>query len=207
MLINTLKLGEPRFGDFMSYWRQHVEPREQSTIAAWTAEEARSHHVRHLEDLARMPFPYSSVKVAVIGLGPLGNNMDNPPIMFATMKDASLPAVVGYEGMHMMMSGRNGDWKKRRNATQAINLISARGGTAYDIEEALCLLMQSKLPATYGDSSVAASDAGDTPRRVLLRAMERDWDAYRANASINAADFAIDEAIRTFGSGGVAALP
>jgi hypothetical protein len=153
-------------------------------------------------------FPYSTVKVAVIALGPLGGNMQNPPIMFATMKDASLPAVVGYDGTHMMLSGHADDWKKRKKAAQAINLIYAHGGTSYDIEEALCLLMQAKLPAIYGmGADRSAADAGDTPRRVLLRAMERDWDRYRGDASINAVDFAIDETIRTFGTTGVATLP
>jgi hypothetical protein len=206
VLIDTLKQSEPHFHTFMTYWQQRIEPKEQATIAAWAAEEARSHHVQHLEALTRMRFPYSSVKVAVIALGPLGRNIENPPIMFATMKDASLPAVVGYEGTHMMMSGRSDDWKKRKDATRAISVISARGGTAYDIEEALCLLMQSKLPAAYGNAAYPANDAGDTPRRVLLRAMERDWDRYRADSSMTAADFAIDEAIRTFDSN-VAASP
>lgn len=205
VLVTTLRQGEPRFKSFMTYWQQHVEPVEQATIVAWKAEEAKSHNVERLEQLTRLRFPYASVKVAVIALGPLGKNMENPPIMFATMKDADLSAVVGYEGTHMMMNQRDGGWKKRRNAARAIDAISAHGGTSYDIEEALCLLMQSKLPASYGEGhQIAASDAGDTPRRVLLRAMERDWNRYRNDASMNAADFAIDETLRTFGAGNVA---
>jgi hypothetical protein len=208
VLLTTLKQGEAHFPTFMAYWRAHVEPKEQETIEAWKTEEASSHQVRRLEDLTRMRFPYASAKVAVIALGPLGHNLDNPPIMFATTKDASLAAVVGYEGMHMMMSSHGADWKQRKNANEAINLISARGGTSYDIEEALCLLMQTKLPASYGtDHDVPPNDAGDTPRRTLLRAMEHDWDRYRANTSMTAADFAIDETIRTFGTNGMAALP
>ncbi|AIF46625.1 hypothetical protein [Dyella japonica] len=203
VLITTLKQGEPHFQRFMAYWQQHVEPTEQATIQAWKTEEAKGRHVQRLEELTRMRFPYAAVKVAVIALGPPDRTIENPPIMFATMKDASLPAVVGYEGTHMMMSGRAADWKKRRNASKAIELISARGGTSYDIEEALCLLMQSKLPEAYA-AEVPASDAGDTPRRVLLRAMERDWSRYRADTSMNAADFAIAETIRTFGAGNVA---
>ena len=206
VLINTLKQSEPHFPNFMAYWRQHVEPTEQATIAAWKAEEAKTHHVDRLEQLTRMRFPYASVKVAVIALGPLGQNMESPPIIFATTKDADLSAVIGYEGTHMIMSSRADGWRKRHNATKAIDAISARGGTSYDIEEALCLLMQSKLPGSYGAGhDVSVSDSGDTPRRVLLRAMERDWDRYQANASMTAADFAIDETLRTFGSGNVAA--
>jgi hypothetical protein len=207
-LVAALKQGESHFPAFMAYWRRNVEPREQETIAAWKAEEAKARNVERLEGLTRLRFPYSTVKVAVIALGPLGGNMQNPPIMFATMKDASLPAVVGYDGTHMMLSGHADDWKKRHKASQAINLIYAHGGTAYDIEEALCLLMQAKLPATYGTGAgQSPADIGDTPRRVLLRAMERDWDRYRADPSMNATDFAIDETIRTFGATGVATLP
>jgi len=203
VLITTLKQGEPQFQRFMTYWQQHIEPTEQSTIQAWKTEEVKGHHVERLEELTRMRLPYASVMVAVIALGPPDRSIENPPIMFASMKDASLPAVVGYEGTHMLMSGRAGDWKKRQNATKAIELISAHGGTSYDIEEALCLLMQSKLPEAYG-AKVTARDTGDTPRRVLLRAMERDWGRYRADTAMNAADFAIDETIRTFGAGSVA---
>ena len=207
-IVAALKQGEAHFPAFMAYWQRNVEPKERETIAAWKAEEAKARNVERLEDLTRLRFPYSTVKVAVIALGPLGGNLQNPPIMFATMKDASLPAVVGYDGTHMMLSGHADDWKKRRNATQAINLIYAHGGTSYDIEEALCLLMQSKLPATYGlGAEHSPYDGGDTPRRVLLRAMERDWDHYRADTSMNAMDFAIDETLRTFGATGVAALP
>ncbi|MDR3447073.1 MULTISPECIES: hypothetical protein [unclassified Dyella] len=208
VLIDALKQGERHFPAFMAYWQQHVEPKEQATIATWRAEEASSRPVARLETLTRMRFPYPSVKVALIALGPLGTNMQNPPIMFATTKDASLPAVVGYEGTHMMMSGHGNDWKTRKDANHAIALISTRGGTAYDIEEALCLLIASKLATSYGAASaVPAHDEGDTPRRELLRAMERDWDSYHANTSTNAADFAIEETIRTFGSAGVAVTP
>ncbi|PXV53168.1 hypothetical protein SAMN04487785_12111 [Dyella jiangningensis] len=208
VLIDTLKQGEWHFPAFMTYWRQQMEPREQATIASWKAEEAKGRHVERLEALTRMRFSYASVKVAVIALGPLGTNMQNPPIMFATMQDANLPAVIGYEGTHMMMSAHNADWKRRKNASQAIALISARGGTAYDIEEALSLLMAAKLPASYDEASdLPSHDEGDTPRRELLRAMERDWDRYHANTSMTAADFAIDETLRTFGAGGVAKNP
>ena len=41
-------------------------------------------------------------------------------------------------------------------------------------------------------------------RHKWLRAMERDWDRYSANASMTEADFAIEETIRTFGTNGVA---
>jgi hypothetical protein len=207
-LVAALKQGEAHFPTFMAYWRREVEPREQETIAAWKIEETRSRNVARLEDLTRLRFPYATVKVAVIALGPLGGNLQNPPIMFATMKDASLPAVVGYDGTHMMLSGHADDWKKHKKAAQAITLIYAHGGTSYDIEEALCLLMQAKLPATYGaDADHSSVDSGDTPRRVLLRAMERDWDRYRGDTSMNAMDFAIDETIRTFGASGVATVP
>lgn len=207
-LVAALKQGEAHFPAFMAYWRREVEPREQETIAAWKIEEAKSRNVARLEDLTRLRFPYATVKVAVIALGPLGGNLQNPPIMFATMKDASLPAVVGYDGTHMMLSGHADDWKKHKKAAQAINLIYAHGGTSYDIEEALCLLMQAKLPATYGaGADHSPVDSGDTPRRVLLRAMERDWDRYRGDTAMNAMDFAIDETIRTFGAAGVATLP
>jgi hypothetical protein len=207
-LVAALKQGEAHFPTFLAYWQQHVEPREQQTITVWKAEEVKARHVERLEELTRLRFPYATVKVAVIALGPLGGNMQNPPIMFATMKDSSLPAVIGYDGTHMMLSGHADDWKQRKHAAQAINLIYAHGGTSYDIEEALCLLMQSKLPQAYGaGSDHSPSDVGDTARRMLLRAMEHDWDRYRSDASMNAMDFAIDETIRTFSASGVATLP
>ncbi|RDI97915.1 hypothetical protein DVT68_12505 [Dyella solisilvae] len=206
-LVRALKQGQSHYAAFETFWRNQISPKEQATIDAWRAQQAQGDVMERLEKLARMPFPYGSLRVAVIGLGPLGHSIQNPPTLFATLDGASLPSVVGYEGTRMMLDAKGGNWRQGANAARAIRLVTAHGGSDYDLEEAVCLLMQTKLTQAYGarpsrdDSALA-----NTPRLELLRAMERDWAQYEGASSLNVADFAVGEAIKTFGGEPVAEL-
>ena len=62
----------------------------------------------------------------------------------------SLARVIGHEGTHMIVGPKAADWENGKNADQARQLMSAHGGSDYDIEEALCLLMQAKLSTLSG---------------------------------------------------------
>jgi hypothetical protein len=79
--------------------------------------------------------------------------------------------------------------------------MKARGGSEYDVEEVMCLLMQVKLsqafdgtPANYSESSTLHASL----RRDLLARFERDWPEYRQSSKEDAADFVIREALETF---------
>jgi len=50
----------------------------------------------------------------------------------------------------MIVGPKAADWENGKNADQARQLMSAHGGSDYDIEEARCLLMQAKLSILSG---------------------------------------------------------
>jgi hypothetical protein len=106
----------------------------------------------------------------------------------------------------MMLGPKGADWKKRKNGDEAIRLMTANGGGDYDVEEALCLLMQAKLSIASGvtpsDYLSSTTYTEVTPRRKLLLTLERDWTTYLASSGTNIADFLIAETIKTFGKDG-----
>jgi hypothetical protein len=110
---------------------------------------------------------------------------------------------IGHEGTHMMLAQREQDWKKRKHGDEAVRLITANGGTDYDVEEALCLLMQAKLSIAYGATPKNYLSSEDfteaSPKRTLLLTLERDWPRYLASSDTNIADFLIAETIKAFG--------
>jgi hypothetical protein len=202
-LTVELQKGEPHYQAFFSFWKMQIGPKEEQTIAAWKKQEADWPPVVHLEQLERLKFPFSSVKVAMLSLDPQGSSMQGPPTIFTTTQVPSLAWAIGHEGTHMMLGPKGADWKNRKDAQQAIRLITANGGGEYDVEEALCLLMQAKLSIASGATPKGYLVSQDytrvSPRRTLLLTLERDWPSYQAASDINIADFLIAETIKTFG--------
>ena len=76
----------------------------------------------------------------------------------------------------MMLGPKAANWEKRRDADQAIHLMEANGGTDYDVEEALCLLLQAKISIEAGmtprDYLTSEHYTQGTPRRRLLVRLE-----------------------------------
>jgi hypothetical protein len=82
--------------------------------------------------------------------------------------------------------------------------MKSHGGTEYDIEEALCLLMQVKLSQQFAGTAAdyrASARLAPSPRRTLLIELENDWPSYASSGSGDAADFVIAETIKTFRCG------
>ena len=123
--------------------------------------------------------------------------------IFTGTKVPDLAWIVGHEGTHIVLGPKGANWTKRSAAAEAIRLMKLRGGTEYDIEEALCLFMQVRLSQEFGGTksdyqSSAHLDA--SPRKDLLIAIEHDWPNYERNSQQDAADFLIAETIKTFGA-------
>lgn len=201
-LNDLLERGETHYGKFYPYWKEYIALREDETIRAWKRQEAKWSPVPHLEQIERLNFPFESIRIKVIAPDPKGSSMQGPPTIFTTAQVPSLAWVIGHEGTHMMLGPRGADWKMRKNGDEAVRLITTNGGGAYDVEEALCLLMQAKLSIAAGEtpsdylSSTELTQTG--PRKTLLLAMERDWPAYVASSKDDIADFLIAETIKTF---------
>ena len=203
LLTQELQKGEPHYAPFFSFWQKRIAPTEEEAISTWRKQDAEWPPIAHLEQLERLKFPFSSIKIAAVALNPQANSMQGPPTIFTSIQVPSLAWTIGHEGTHMMLGPRGADWKKRKHGDEAIRLVIANGGSDYGVEEALCLLMQAKLSIAYGETPKDYLSSRDftepSSRRTLLLALERDWPSYLTSPDTNIADFLIAETIKTFG--------
>lgn len=204
LLTEMLQKGEPHYPAFLSFWQEHIAPSEERTITAWRKQGDDWSPVSHLEQMERLRFPFSSIKIDIFALDPQGSSMQGPPTIFTTTRVPSLAWAIGHEGTHMMLGPKGADWKKRKRADEAIRLMVASGGSDYDVEEALCLLMQAKMSIAFGATPKDYLSSKDftavSPRRTLLLALEHDWPSYLSSPDTNIADYLIAETIKTVGA-------
>jgi|HubBroStandDraft_1064217.scaffolds.fasta_scaffold403884_1 hypothetical protein len=102
----------------------------------------------------------------------------------------------------MMVGPRGANWTAHKSGDEAMRLMKANGGSDYDVEEALCLLMQAKMSIASGFTAkdFRSSDRlKPSPRKTLLVALENNWVSYTKSPNINAADWVITETLKTFG--------
>lgn len=204
-LTAMLQKAEPHYLAFLSFWQQRIAPSVNHTITTWQKERSEWDPISHLEQMEHLKFPFSSIRIVVLALNPQGSSMQGAhPTIFTTPEIPSLAWAIGHEGTHMILGPKGADWKNRKMANEAIRLMVAHGGSDYDIEEALCLLMQAKMSIASGvtpNSYLTSSDLTKaSPRRTLLLALEHDWPSYLSTQDTNSADWLISETIKTFGT-------
>ena len=201
-LSDMLKKAEPRYPAFYSFWEQRIGPNEDQTAKAWTKQDSEWNPVAHLEQMERLKFPFSSIKIDLLALDPQGSSMQGPPTIFTTLEVPSLAWAIGHEGTHMMVGPNAANWTARKRGDEAVRLMKANGGSDYDVEEALCLLMQAKMSIAFGATAkdLRSSDRlKPSPRKTLLTALENDWESYTKSPNLDAADWLIAETLQTFG--------
>jgi hypothetical protein len=200
-LSEMLKQAEPRYPAFYSFWQQHIGPAEDKTAQAWAKENEQWDPVKHLEEMERLKFPFSNIQIDLLALDPQGSSMQGPPTIFTTLEVPSLAWAIGHEGTHMMIGPAGANWRTRQNGDQAAQLMKENGGSDYDVEEALCLLMQAKMSIAFGATPadfISSDKLKTSPRKTLLVALENDWADYSKLANLNAADWLISETLKTF---------
>jgi hypothetical protein len=200
-LSDMLKKAEPRYPAFYSFWEQRIGPNEDQRAKAWAKQDSEWNPLAHLEQMERLKFPFSSIKIDLLALMPQASSMQGPPTIFTTLEVPSLAWAIGHEGTHMMVGPNGANWTARKGGDEAVRLMKAQGGSDYDVEEALCLLMQAKMSIAYGATAkdFRSSDGREpSPRTTLLTALENDWDSYTKSPNINAADWLIAETLKTF---------
>jgi len=202
-LTEIIKRGEPMYGAFEEFWKAKIAPEEDRQMAEWARQYAKWHPVERLQRLERIKFPFTSINMDVIALDPSGSSMqgEHPTIFTAYSSIPDVAWVIGHEGTHMMLGPKGAKWPQRPGAAEAIAVMKARGGSEYDIEEALCLLMQVKLSQSFGRTPpnyTGSGKLGASPRRDLLARLERDWTKYLKNSRVDVADFLIGEVLKTF---------
>jgi len=201
-LSDMLKKAEPRYPAFYSFWEQRIGPNEDQTAKAWAKQDSEWNPVAHLEKMERLKFPFSSIKIDLLALDPQGSSMQGPPTIFTTLEVPSLAWAIGHEGTHMMVGPNGANWTARKSGDEAVRLMKANGGSDYDVEEALCLLMQAKMSIAFGATTkdLRSSDRlRPSPRKTLLTALENDWESYTKSPNLDAADWLIAETLKTFG--------
>jgi hypothetical protein len=201
-LGDMLKRAEPTYPAFYSFWQQHVGPDEDKTASLWARQEVEWNPISHLEAMERLNFPFSSIQIDLLALDPQGSSMQGPPTIFTTLDVPSLAWAIGHEGTHMMVGPNGANWTARKGGDDAVRLMRAKGGSNYDVEEALCLLMQAKMSIASGATrkDLRTSDSlKPSPRKTLLIALENDWESYTKSQNINVADWLIAETLKTFG--------
>ena len=194
--------GASYFPAFQTYWNANILPREEQAIAAWGAQNAALPLFARLEAMTRLSFPFDAVDVKVMALDPSGSSMQGPPTIFTTTRLPGLAWVIGHEGGHMILGPKGANWEGRVRAAKAIAAVREAGGSSYDIEEAMTLHLQARMAIEAGlvpgDFRSSTNYKAEGPRRTLLLAIERDWGAYSASGTGDAADFMIDTALRVF---------
>jgi hypothetical protein len=200
-LKELLHQGEPHFPAFLAFWKAHIEPVEDSVVAQWRQEQRTWPPVAHLEAMERLNFPFKTMRIDVFALQDQGGSMQAPPTIFSTPAIPGLAWAIGHEGTHMILE-KTANWTNRPGGPEAVRLMTKAGGSEYAVEEALCLLMQAKMSIAAGETPpnfrTSTTIADNDPSKRLLIALERDWPAYLRNKKLNAADFLIEETIKTY---------
>jgi hypothetical protein len=201
LLKSMLRKAEPQFPAFMAYWKAHIAPAEDRAISAARREQRRWPVVAHLESMERLEFPFKTLRYDVFALETQGGSMQGPPTIYSTTDVPGLAWALGHEGTHMMLT-KGADYTHRPGGAEAVRLMTNAGGSEYAIQEALCLLMQAKMSIAAGDTRpdfrTSTTIANGNPSKKLLVALERDWLAYQREKKRNAADWLVQETIKTY---------
>jgi len=176
VLKSMLRKAEPQFPAFMTYWKAHIAPAEDRTIAAMRKEQRRWPPVTHLEAMERLKFPFKTMRIDMFALQDQGGSKQGPPTIYSTTTIPGLAWAIGHEGTHMMLE-KTADFTHRPGGAEAVRLMINAGGSEYFIEEALCLLMQAKMSIAAGDTRpdflTSKTLADGYPPKKLLIALER----------------------------------
>lgn len=205
-LNDIVHSGEVTYPRFQQLWAQAIAPVEQQQIEVWKQQLSECGPMDKLQELERLPFPFSKLDVAAIALHLAGSGNTYPAGVYTGLsKKPNLAWAIGHEATHLMVDRYAGhNWTAYPLANHAIELVKQNGGAASDIEESLSLFMQVKLSQTcgYTASSRRMSDnfPADEPTGAILRALESGWDDYQADPSEDIIDFMIHRTIFAFSS-------
>ena len=116
---------------------------------------------------------------------PAGSANYSPAGVYTSLfRTPDLGRVLGHEASHLLWSAAVGtDWKAHSLAASVTGLAEAK---EVDVEETMCLLMQTILSQEAGvqprDYRVS-TDLEAGPQRDLMTALEGGWSAYLADAA------------------------
>lgn len=184
-VLEVIRAGAPWFEAFQAYWRGGVAPAVEAQMDAWRAQDQANRPLSRLIEMQRLPLRADRLIVAAMPFHPAGSANYSPAGVYTGLfRTPDLGRVLGHEASHLLWSAAVGtDWTAHPLAASVKALADAKD---VDVEETMCLLMQTILsqeagvqPAEYSVSS----DLEAGPQRDLMTALEGGWSAYLADAA------------------------
>lgn len=183
-----LKAGEHHFEKFYKYWIAQIEPDEFKTITAWKTQDSIHHPLNKLQEISRIKFKSETLDVACIALHLAGSGNYSPPGIYSSVfKKPDLARFIGHEGTHLILTKYYGrDWHKYKMANKAKKLAIQNGLQANDIEEMLCMFMQTVLSQQCGftamDKRISSPFSEEKIKQKILIEFENNWSSYLADS-------------------------
>jgi hypothetical protein len=124
-LEEIIHKGEPLYPKFLDFWKANISPLEQEQIATWQHQLGECDPLNKLQQVERLPFPFSQLDVAAIALHLSGSGNTFPVGIYTKLfKKPNLAWVVGHEATHLMVDQYAGhNWLGYPLANRAIEIV------------------------------------------------------------------------------------
>ncbi|RYD41209.1 MAG: hypothetical protein EOP83_34195 [Verrucomicrobiaceae bacterium] len=161
-----------------------MKPVVIAQVEAWREQDRVHRPLARLMELQRLPLRSDKVIVAAMPFHPAGSANYSPVGVYTSLfRTPDLGRVLGHEASHILWSPEVGtDWKGHPLAPA---VRTAGHLQDVDVEETMCLLMQTVLSQEAGvqpQGYRVSSDLLDGTQRTLMEALEHNWAAYIGNA-------------------------
>lgn len=198
-VIETLRAGASTYPAFEAYWRATVSPPVEAQIASWRSQVGSFDPLGQLTALHRLPFKGDALQVVAMPFHPAGSANWSPPAVYTRLfRRPDIGRVLGHESSHLLWSAAVGtDWKQNPRASAVIWLAAER---EVDLEEAMCLFMQTELSRVCGvtasDYRVSTDLADDPAPKALVERLEQAWPLFLERSDLwpTSIDFVLDAA-------------
>lgn len=199
---SVIAAGARFYEPFLRYWTSEVQPQVVEQIAAWRKQDEKYRPLQKLMALHRLPLRSDRFQLAAMPFHPAGSANYSPAAVYTTLfRTPDLGHVLGHEASHLLWSEAVGtNWKAHPQADEAARLAQPFD---VDVEEAVCLLMQTELSRACGVTEGGyrvSNDVTDPGLKAYLAALEADWPAYLREQERwpTLIDYALEHALATF---------
>lgn len=182
-VLEIIRAGVPFYEPFQDYWKHEVGHHVDSQISAWRDQDQQYRPLERLIEMHRLPLRSERFLLAAMPFHPAGSANYSPASVFTSLfRTPDLGRVLGHEASHLLWSAAVGfDWRSHPLGDRAKTLGDA---VDVDIEETMCLLMQTVLSQACGVQKPeyrVSSDLSEGSQQTLMVALEKDWTTYLAD--------------------------
>ncbi|RZJ16916.1 MAG: hypothetical protein EON91_11280 [Brevundimonas sp.] len=179
-VLEVIRAGAPWFDAFETYWHNGIAPAVEAHISVWREQDSAHRPLARLIEMQRLPLCADRLIVAAMPFHPAGSANYSPAGVFTGLfRTPDLGRVLGHEASHLLWSAAVGtDWTAHPLAASVKALAEPKD---VDVEETMCLLMQTILSQEAGVQPAdyrVSSDLEVGPQRDLMTALEEGWSTY-----------------------------